>query len=103
MDVSHEQQICKPARERLPNRRPHIAFDFSHEGQSYHCSAARFSDGRIAEIFLQTSKAGSAAQQHATCAAILCSLALQSGVSAETIIGAVGGPIGTALQLASAP
>lgn len=90
-------------RERLPNRRPHVAFNFSHEGQTYHCSAARFSDGRVAEIFLQTSKAGSAAQQHAECAAILCSLALQSGVAAETIIGAVGGPIGKALALAVAP
>jgi hypothetical protein len=91
------------ARERLPNRRPHIAFNFSHEGQSYHCSATRYADGRLGEIFLQTSKAGSTAQQHAECAAILCSLALQSGVSAETIIGAVGGAIGTALALAVLP
>lgn len=90
-------------RERLPNRRPHVAFNFHDSGQLYHCSAARFPDGRIAEIFLQTSKAGSTAQQHAECAAILCSLALQSGVSAETIIRAVGGPIGKALELAVAP
>jgi hypothetical protein len=91
------------ARERLPNRRPHVAFNFSDEGQSYHCSATHYADGRIAEIFLQTSKAGSTAQRHAECAAILCSLALQSGVSAETIITAVGGPIGTALMLAVRP
>jgi hypothetical protein len=91
------------ARKRLPNRRPHLAFNFSHEGQAYHCSATRYPDGRVAEIFLQTSKAGSAAQQHAECAAILCSLALQSGVSAETIINAVHGPIGKALTLAVRP
>lgn len=92
-----------PLRERLPNRRPHVAFNFDDDGQLYHCSAARFADGRVAEIFLQTSKAGSTAQQHAECAAILCSLALQSGVSAETIIKAVGGPIAKALELAVKP
>lgn len=91
------------ARERLPNRRPHVAFNFSHEGQAYHCSATRYPDGRLAEIFLKTSKAGSTAQKHAECAAILCSLALQSGVSAETIAKAVGGPIADALTLAATP
>jgi hypothetical protein len=90
-------------RERLPNRGPHVAFNFMDEGQPYHCSARHYADDRLAEIFLQTSKAGSTAQRHAECAAILCSLALQSGVSAETIIGAVGGPIGRALTLAVQP
>jgi ribonucleoside-diphosphate reductase alpha chain len=90
-------------RERLPNRRPHIAFSFQFDTQVYHCTASRFPDGRVGEIFLSTSKAGSTAQQHAECAAILCSLALQSGVNPETIISAVGGPIGTALELAMAP
>ena len=73
------------------------------EGARYHCSATKYPDGRVAEIFLSTNKAGSTAQQHADCAAILCSLALQSGVPAQTIIKAVGGPIAEALELALRP
>ncbi|MCP1969783.1 hypothetical protein [Bradyrhizobium elkanii] len=90
-------------RERLRNKRRNVSFNFAHEGQLYHCTAGRYDDGRLAEIFLTTSKAGSAAQAHAECAAILCSLALQSGVTVKTIIDAVGGPIGTALRLAEVP
>ena len=90
-------------RERLPNRRGHVAFTFDHEGQRYHCSASRLASGSIGEIFLTTNKAGSTAQQHAECAAILCSLALQSGVPADTIVKAVGGPIAVALEMACAP
>lgn len=87
-------------RERLPNRRRHVAFTFVCDGASYHCTATRH-NGRVAEIFLTTSKAGSSAQRHADCAAILCSLALQHGVPADTIAKAVGGPIGAALELAA--
>jgi hypothetical protein len=89
-------------RERLPNRRPHVAFNFTHNDLIYHCTATRYADGRVAEIFLSTSKAGSTAQQHAESAAILCSLALQSGVPSETIARSVGGPIAAALELAEA-
>ena len=88
------------ARERLPNRRQHVAFSFAHEGQRYHCTASRLANGCIGEIFLTTSKAGSTAQQHAESAAILASLALQYGVPTETIVKAVGGPIGAALEMA---
>jgi hypothetical protein len=87
-------------RQRRPNRRDHIAFMFEDEGQRYHCSASHFPSGAVAEIFLTTSKVGSTVQRHAECAAILCSLALQYGVPAETISKAVGGPIATALKLA---
>ena len=90
-------------RQRLPDRRGHVAFNFEHDGQSYHCTATRYADGRVAEVFLTTNKIGSALQQHAECSAILCSLALQSGVPAETIIKAVGGPIGAALEMAVRP
>ena len=88
---------------RLPDRRGHVAFVFEDGGHRYHCTASQYDDGRIAEIFLQTAKAGSTAQQHAECAAILCSLALQSGEPAATIIKSVGGPIGKALELAVQP
>jgi hypothetical protein len=88
-------------RERLPNRRPHIASHFEYDSQRYHYGTSRFPNGKPAEIFLTTNKAGSAAQQHAECAAILCSLCLQHGVAAETIIHAVkGSAIAVALELA---
>ena len=58
-------------RQRLPNRRPHVAFNFEHEGRSYHCTASRDSHGGVAEIFLTTSKVGSTAQQHAECASFV--------------------------------
>ncbi len=87
-------------RERLANRRASVTFNFDHGGQRYQCSASRFPDGRVAEIFLASAKIGSGAQQHAECAAILCSLALQHGVPADTICHAVGGAVAIALELA---
>jgi hypothetical protein len=87
-------------RTRLENRRPHDAFTFEHEGFIYHCTASHFPDGRVAELFLSTSKAGSAAQVNAEAAAILASLCLQHGVAADVIRRAVGGPVGLALELA---
>jgi len=90
-------------RQHLPNRRPHVSFTFEHEGLCYHASASRFASGQVAEIFLTTSKAGSAAQAHAEAAAILASICLQQGTPAGTIIRSVGGAIGKALELAEAP
>lgn len=91
-------------RERLPNYRHSISFNFEHGGQKYHATASRFGDGRLAEIFLDCSKPGSAASEHASSSAILASLALQNGVARETICHAVaGGPLAIALELAVAP
>jgi hypothetical protein len=91
-------------RERLPNRRGNISFNFSHDGRTYHATATRYADGRLAEVFLDVGKAGSTVQQHAEATAVLASLALQHGVAHQTIIHAVrGGPLAAALELAVLP
>jgi hypothetical protein len=91
-------------RERLPNRRGGLSFNFVHDDRAYHATATHYPDGRIAEIFLDVGKAGSTVQQHAEATAVLASLALQHGVSTKTIIHALaGGPLATALELAVAP
>ena len=88
------------ARERLPNRRPHVVFVFEHEGHRYRATASRYPDGRLAEIFLDSGNLGTAVQTSAETSAILASLALQHGVLPETILRAVKGPIATAIELA---
>ena len=63
----------------------------------------RFDDGRIAEIFINGAKVGSAAKANAQDAAIVASLALQHGCPIETIrhalarSGGVAGPLATFL------
>ena len=86
------------ARRRLPNRRPNIAFSFEFEGHRYHATAGHFSDGTLAEVFLNTDKHGTPLQLNAETAAILTSIALQHGVDVETIRHAVNGPIAIALD-----
>jgi ribonucleoside-diphosphate reductase alpha chain len=91
-------------REHLSSRRGCRSFNVLHDGRLYHVTAGRFPDGRLAEIFLDVGKAGSAVQQHAEACAVLASIALQHGVGVETIIHAVaGGPLAMALELAVAP
>jgi hypothetical protein len=85
-------------RERLPNRRPHIAFSFEFESHRYRATAGWFPDGRLAEIFLDTNKVGTPLQLNAETSAVLTSLLLQHGVVAETIRHAVNGPIRIALE-----
>jgi hypothetical protein len=85
-------------RDRLPNRRSSIAFVFEFESHRYRASASWFDDGRIGEIFLDTQKPDTPLQLHASTAAILTSLLLQSGVPAETIQHSVSGPIRIALE-----
>jgi hypothetical protein len=89
-----------PRRHRLPNRRGCEIFSFRHEDHTYTATIARFPDGRVAEIFLETGKIGSAVQAHAQDAAVLASIALQYGVPVETIRDAIAGPIRTALAKA---
>jgi hypothetical protein len=95
------------SRERLPNRRASITFDFEHEALTYTCSFSCFSDGRPAEIFLQNHKAGSHADVVAREAAIAASIALQYGCPIQTLQhaalrnpdGGAAGPLGRALNL----
>ncbi|SHN86929.1 hypothetical protein [Bradyrhizobium erythrophlei] len=84
-------------RRRLANRRANETYTFQLDGHRYRASAGRFPNGELAEIFLDVAKAGTPLQLNAECAAILTSLALQHGVSPETIRHAVNGPIAVAL------
>ena len=94
-------------RMRLPNRRAHELLEFEHAGFSYVAGIGRFADGRLAEIFLNAGKAGTAIETHARDAAITISLLLQHGCSPDTIRhaltrnrdGSAAGPLGTLLDI----
>jgi len=91
-------------RRSLPSRRRSVSFNFWHDGLAYHCTASRFPNGRLAEIFLSCAKAGSTAQQHAETAAIMASLLLQLRVLSGTVAAAVPGTaVAKAIELAEAP
>jgi hypothetical protein len=89
-------------RERLPNRRPAEVFDFEHGGRRWTATISRFPDGRLGEIFLDAIR-GAAIAELAAEAAIVASLALQSGCPLETLRHALNGrdagPLGTALAI----
>ena len=98
------------ARERLPNRRPSQVFDFEVMGLRFTASISRYPDGRIAELFLDNHKAGSAVGTLVRDAAIIFSFAVQHGADPETIRRALCrdsqghalGPIAEALDLLAA-
>jgi hypothetical protein len=87
-----------PLRQRLTDRRPHWLYRFECDGKSYTGGIGRFEDGRIAEIFINGSKVGTATEANAQDAAIVASLALQHGCPVDTIrraparTGRPGGP-----------
>jgi len=81
-------EAAKPliaARERLPNRRAHELLDFEHGGFRYIGGIGRFEDGRLAEVFLNVAKSGTAIENHARDAAIVASVALQYGTPVDVI------------------
>jgi hypothetical protein len=93
-------------RRRVPNRRASATFAIESQGLSSTCTAARFDNGELAEIFLPNHKAGSMAGINAQDAAVICSLALQYGVPLENIRRALmrdargqpSGPLAAALD-----
>lgn len=91
-------------RSRLKDRRAHWLFRFECDGQSYTGGIGRFEDGRIAEVFINGTKVGTAAETSAQDAAIVASLALQHGCPLETIrhalarSGGSAGPLATLLR-----
>jgi len=99
-------QICKPARERLPNRRACETVSFEHGGADVTLSAGRYDDGRLGEIFMNAAHANSALDAIISDAAIAVSFALQQGCSLDDIRramkrnsqGAPSSPIGAALD-----
>ena len=93
-------------RQRRPNRRECENFSFELNGLRFTATVSLFGDGRIAELFLNNNKAGSAADITARDAAIILSFALQHGADPEAIRwalcrdgqGRALGPIGAALD-----
>jgi ribonucleoside-diphosphate reductase alpha chain len=94
-------------RQRLPNRRGSETFEITAQGLSYRATVSRFDDGRVAEVFLSNHKVGSHADTAARDSAVVCSIALQSGVPLEVIRRALmrdshghpNGPLGVALDV----
>jgi hypothetical protein len=95
------------ARERLPDRRACELFDFEAMGLRFTASISHYPDGRIAELFLDNHKAGSAIGTLVRDSAILFSFAAQHGADVDAIRRALCrdsqgrglGPIGEALDL----
>ena len=93
-------------RERLANRRASLFFDFESMGMRFTASVSHFPDGRIAELFVDNHKAGSAIGTLVRDAAIIFSFAVQHGADPEAIRRALGrscngralGPIAEALD-----
>ena len=85
-------------------------FDFEVMGLRFTASISRYPDGRIAELFLDNYKAGSAVGTLVRDAAIIFSFAVQHGADPETIRRALCrdsqghalGPIAEALDLLAA-
>jgi hypothetical protein len=94
-------------RQRLPNRRPSETFALACNGLTYLATISRFPDGGLAEIFISYAKAGSHSDAAAKDAAVVCSIALQHGVSVDVIRHALlrdaqgwaSSPLGAALDL----
>lgn len=72
-------------REVLPNRRPSENEEISFFGTPVSVSFGYYDDGRVAEVFLSTRKSGSAVDIAARDTAVLLSLLLQYGCSAQII------------------
>lgn len=97
--MSPKPQPTTATRERLPNRRNSRSLQFEHRALGYVATVSFFGDGRLAEIFIDCFKPGSAIAEHASDAAVLASLLLQHGVAAKTIRHSISGPLATALDL----
>lgn len=76
-------------RELLPQRRGGLNFEFVHRNIAYTATIGFYEDGRIAEIFVSGTKAGTDVQIVANEAAVAISIALQYGCPMETIREAV--------------
>jgi hypothetical protein len=94
-------------RERLANRRASETFAFECNGLSYLATISRYSDNRLAEIFISNAKAGSHSDSAAKDSAIVASIALQHGVPVDVMRhallrdsrGRASSPLGCALDL----
>jgi hypothetical protein len=106
MSLADCGHVCKPARERMPNRGRNETFAFEHAGASFTMTARRYEDGRLGEIFINAAHANSALDALASDAAIAISFALQHGADLAAIRSAMkrnsqgepSSPIGAALD-----
>ena len=93
-------------RERLPNRRAHMLLNIEASGFRYVAGVGHYDDGRLAEIFLNAEKGGTAIDDAARDSAVVASLALQHGVDPDTLRhalmrnggGEASGPLGVLLD-----
>ena len=98
------------ARTRLPNRRASETFALECNGLNYVATISRFTDGRLAEIFISNAKVSSHSDSAAKDAAVVCSIALQHGVPVDVIRhallhdaqGRASSPLGAAPDLLAA-
>ena len=89
------------ARRRLADRRYSELFTFTRDGARYTATISFFPGSKkLAEIFIDASKPGSAIAVHCNDAAVLASLLLQHGVTAAAIRRSITGPIADALAIA---
>jgi hypothetical protein len=79
------QDCADKSRERPANRRAADTFDLRAAGQRYVATLGRFDDGRPAEIFITSNKAGSEADTSARDASVVASIALQYGVPLDVL------------------
>lgn len=95
-------------RTRLSNRRYSETLNFEIDGQKYIATVSFFEDGKLAELFINSSgKLGSTADINAADGALAVSLALQYGVPADVLQkgmkrnadGTAQGPLGAALDV----
>jgi ribonucleoside-diphosphate reductase alpha chain len=93
-------------RERLPNRRECELFDFESMALRFTAGISRYEDGRIAELFLDDHKAGSAIGTLVRDSAVALSFALQHGADLDAVRlalcrdsqGRALGPLGAAVD-----
>ena len=84
-DILAGEKVRPSARRRLPNRRRSIVHELHVDGHTYLAGVRFFDDGRPAELFLDGVKPGSAMASTLQDAAVVVSIALQSGVSAASL------------------
>jgi hypothetical protein len=107
MEIESFASTCKPARNRLPNRRPNETLAFERDGSQYRLTVGYFPDGRAGEIFLNHDRGDSMLDVLTSDAAILASIALQYGAPLDELRhalkrdsrGIAASPIGAAVDL----
>jgi hypothetical protein len=102
--------INSSSRQRLPNKRNSLTFEFQGNCLNYRGTISYFpGTNELAEIFINNSKAGSDSDSAAKDSAVVCSLALQYGVPVDVIRkallrdsrGRASSPVGVALDIIS--